>query len=77
MPQVLNTAKADLKYVLVYLHSVDHEDTEDFCNSTLADSALAEYLRASDEFLVWGGDVRCAEACRGRLIADMLLYFHV
>ena len=29
--QALNDAKRELRFLLVYLHSSDHQDTEEFC----------------------------------------------
>ena len=29
--QALNDAKRELKFLLVYLHGIDHQDTENFC----------------------------------------------
>ncbi|KAF9175246.1 hypothetical protein BGX21_006533 [Mortierella sp. AD011] len=56
----LNKAKNDLKFLVVYLHSDEHDATESFCKETLADSSLLSYLR-TNEFLVWGGNVKETE----------------
>ncbi|KAG9062537.1 hypothetical protein KI688_005452 [Linnemannia hyalina] len=56
----LNKAKNDLKFLVVYLHSDEHDATDKFCRETLADSELLNYLRTND-FLVWGGNVKETE----------------
>ncbi|KAK3808191.1 MAG: hypothetical protein J3R72DRAFT_88331 [Linnemannia gamsii] len=56
----LNKAKSDLKFLVVYLHSDEHDATDKFCKETLADSELLNYLR-TNEFLVWGGNVKETE----------------
>ncbi|KAF9350819.1 hypothetical protein BGX26_011037 [Mortierella sp. AD094] len=56
----LNKAKSDLKFLVVYLHSDEHDATDSFCKETLADTSLLSYLR-TNEFLVWGGNVKETE----------------
>ncbi|KAG0302015.1 hypothetical protein BGZ98_007864 [Dissophora globulifera] len=56
----LNKAKDELKFLVVYLHSDEHDATDAFCKETLADSELLSYLRNS-EFLVWAGNVKETE----------------
>jgi len=61
----LNKAKNDLKFLVVYLHSDEHDATEKFCKETLSDSDLLSYLR-TNEFLVWGGNVKETEGFQGK-----------
>ncbi|KAF9917500.1 hypothetical protein BX616_000806 [Lobosporangium transversale] len=56
----LSKAKNDLKYLVVYLHSDEHDATDAFCRETLANPELLSYLRSND-FLVWGGNVKETE----------------
>ncbi|KAF9091803.1 hypothetical protein BGX29_010752 [Mortierella sp. GBA35] len=56
----LSRAKNDLKFMVVYLHSDEHDATDKFCKETLADNELLNYLR-TNEFLVWGGNVKETE----------------
>ncbi|KAF9167682.1 hypothetical protein DFQ26_003646 [Actinomortierella ambigua] len=56
----LNRAKNDLKFLFVYLHSVEHDATDKFCRETLANNELNAYLR-SNNYLVWGGNVEETE----------------
>lgn len=48
------------KLLLVYLHAELHADTGAFCRGTLCAPAVAAFL--AERFVVWGGDVRAAEA---------------
>ncbi|KAF9934714.1 hypothetical protein FBU30_000572 [Linnemannia zychae] len=56
----LNKAKNDLKFLVVYLHSDEHDATDKFCKETLTDIDLLNYLRVND-FIVWGGNVKETE----------------
>jgi FAS-associated factor 2 len=42
--QALELAKRELRFMLVYLHSEQHQDTDTFCSEVLADPALVEYV---------------------------------
>ncbi|KAL3159233.1 hypothetical protein ABBQ32_011205 [Trebouxia sp. C0010 RCD-2024] len=53
-------AHRQYKFLLVYLHSADHEDTDQFCHQTLCDPTFTHYV--SENFLCWGGDVRKTDA---------------
>ncbi|KAI1318779.1 hypothetical protein EDD11_005850 [Mortierella claussenii] len=56
----LNKAKNDLRFLVVYLHSDEHDATDAFCTRTLADSDLLSYLH-NNEFVVWAGNVKETE----------------
>ncbi|XP_045105628.1 FAS-associated factor 2-like [Portunus trituberculatus] len=60
--QALSHAKTELKFLLVYLHCADHQDTPFFCRSILSDTALVEYINTSMVF--WGCSVTSAEGYR-------------
>ena len=60
--QVLEEAKKELKFLLVYLHSEEHQDTERFCAATLADPRVAEYV--GENMLFWGCSAGRPEGCR-------------
>lgn len=60
--QVLEEAKRELKFLIVYLHSDAHQDTEKFCRGTLCDNRLVEYV--SQNMLFWGCSVRRQEGHR-------------
>ncbi|GBG81547.1 hypothetical protein CBR_g32537 [Chara braunii] len=52
-------AAAEFKFLFVYLHSSEHVSTPGFCREVLCDPSVVEFL--SENFVVWGGDVRGAE----------------
>ena len=59
---MLEAAKKDLKFLLVYLHSEEHQHTTHFCTSVLADPELIAYV--SQSMLFWGCSVRKPEGYR-------------
>jgi hypothetical protein len=65
--EALALANRESKFLLIYLHSGSHEDTRRFCERTLCDEVVLDFLAAN--LLVWGGDVRSAEA---HLVSSML-----
>jgi len=60
--QVLEEAKKELKFLLVYLHSGDHEDTDRFCTETLGNTQVINYIR--ENMLFWSCSVECSEGYR-------------
>ncbi|GAB6018656.1 FAS-associated factor 2 [Chamberlinius hualienensis] len=60
--QVLNDAKKELKFLLVYLHSEDHQDTDEFCSITLANPDVITYI--NQNMLFWTCSVSTAEGFR-------------
>ncbi|KAL9555494.1 hypothetical protein MBANPS3_002341 [Mucor bainieri] len=59
--QALEKARKDLKFMLVLLHSDDHDDTEAFCRDTLTSDRFVDFVRDRN-ILVWAGNVRETEA---------------
>uniref|UniRef100_A0A8C6PE93 Fas associated factor family member 2 n=1 Tax=Nothobranchius furzeri TaxID=105023 RepID=A0A8C6PE93_NOTFU len=49
--QALNDAKRELRYLLVYLHGDDHQDTDEFCRSTLCTEEVITFLNT--RMLFW------------------------
>ncbi|KAJ4946475.1 hypothetical protein JOQ06_024142 [Pogonophryne albipinna] len=49
--QALNDAKRELRYLLVYLHGEDHQDTDQFCRSTLCTEEVVTFLNT--RMLFW------------------------
>ncbi|KAI8997387.1 UBX domain-containing protein [Pilobolus umbonatus] len=47
--------------MLVYLHSRDHDDTDEFCRHTLSTARVGNFIKDKN-ILLWGGDVREGEA---------------
>nr|CAG4641103.1 EOG090X0B12 [Eulimnadia texana] len=60
--QALNDAKKDLKFMLVYLHCGDHQDTDRFCRETLSNDEVIQYL--GENFVVWACSVKTPEGYR-------------
>ena len=59
---MLEAAKKDLKFLLVYLHCEEHQHTPHFCSSVLADPELVAYV--SESMLFWACSVRKPEGYR-------------
>jgi len=55
-------AHRQYRFLLVYLHSPEHEDTARFCAETLCDAALTEHVDRN--YVAWGGDIRRTDAFR-------------
>ncbi|KAK7922592.1 hypothetical protein WMY93_009494 [Mugilogobius chulae] len=49
--QALNDAKRELRYLLVYLHGDDHQDTDEFCRSTLCTEEVITFINT--QMLFW------------------------
>ncbi|GFT68579.1 FAS-associated factor 2 [Nephila pilipes] len=60
--QAVNDAKQDLKFLLVYLHGDDHQDTDEFCRTVLRNSEVVNFINAS--FLFWACSVNSPEGYR-------------
>ncbi|KAL1925165.1 uncharacterized protein VTP21DRAFT_48 [Calcarisporiella thermophila] len=58
--QALDTAKRELRYFIAILQSDEHDDTPEFCRTTLTSPALISFLRDND-IVVWAGNVRETE----------------
>ncbi|KAG9778532.1 hypothetical protein KCU88_g4227, partial [Aureobasidium melanogenum] len=59
----LDTAKKDLKFLLVVLLSPSHDENTTWVQETLLSSPIKSFLDShKDELLLWGGNVQDAEA---------------
>jgi len=61
--QVLEEAKRELKFLLVYLHCEDHQDTNKFCSEVLNNPVVIDHIVASN-IVFWGCSVRRPEGYR-------------
>ncbi|RWS09369.1 FAS-associated factor 2-like protein [Dinothrombium tinctorium] len=61
--QALNDAKKELKFLLVYLHSEQHQDTDDFCRNVLTHSEVVNYINRNN-ILFWACSVQLSEGYR-------------
>ncbi|KAI0130570.1 UBX domain-containing protein [Xylariales sp. AK1849] len=61
--QALDTAKKELKFLLIVLMSPEHDDTESFTRETLLAPEVKAFLTSPDNnVLLWGGNVLDSEA---------------
>ncbi|KAJ9584534.1 hypothetical protein L9F63_021144 [Diploptera punctata] len=60
--QALNDAKQELRFLLVYLHCEDHQDTANFCRFTLPDPEVISYINTN--MLFWACSVTTSEGYR-------------
>jgi len=59
----LAEAKRDLKFLLVYLHSPDHQDTHSFCSQVLTFPEVVSYINRNN-ILFWASSVSYPEGHR-------------
>ncbi|CAN4075869.1 unnamed protein product [Withania somnifera] len=55
----LQRSRNEYKLLFVYLHSPDHPDTPLFCERTLCNEELVEFVH--ENFVAWGGSIRASE----------------
>ena len=68
--QAFDSAKRDLKYLMVVLISPEHDDTSSWVRETLLSQQTTQFLREhSNELLLWAGNVVDSEAYQ---VADTL-----
>ncbi|XP_071110343.1 FAS-associated factor 2-like [Haliotis cracherodii] len=60
--QALNDAKRELKFLLVYLHGEDHQDTDEFCRVTLAATEVTDFVNG--RLLFWACSTNSPEGYR-------------
>ncbi|KAG8193802.1 hypothetical protein JTE90_029536 [Oedothorax gibbosus] len=60
--QAVNDAKQDLKFLLIYLHGDDHQDTDVFCRNVLCNPEVVHFVNSS--FLFWACSVNSPEGYR-------------
>jgi FAS-associated factor 2 len=58
--QAATLAHQQFKFLLVYLHSPEHEDTDNYVRNVLCSPEVVEYV--NQQFVCWGGDVRKPDA---------------
>merc|ERR1719242_778431 len=58
--QALEEAKRDLRFLLVYLHCEDHQDTDRFCREVLSSQTVIQQIQDLN-ILFWSCSVRRAE----------------
>lgn len=58
--EAVKMSRCDLKFLLVYLHSPSHQDTEVFCKNVLCNDTFIKFLKDND-ILLWGASVKTQE----------------
>lgn len=58
----LRRAREEFKFLFVYLHSAEHENTPLFCERTLCSDLVVSLI--NENFVAWGGNVRASEGFR-------------
>ncbi|KAI9143778.1 hypothetical protein BKA69DRAFT_1164842 [Paraphysoderma sedebokerense] len=59
--QALEQMKQDLRFLVVYLHSEEHDNTDDFCRKTLSSAQFVDFVRQQN-ILFWAGNVKEGDA---------------
>ncbi|OWZ15989.1 hypothetical protein PHMEG_00010271 [Phytophthora megakarya] len=57
----VSTARTASKFLLVFLHSTIHDDTDVFCRKAMCTERMSAYLNNSDCIVSWAGCVQHAE----------------
>jgi FAS-associated factor 2 len=61
--QALDLAKKDLKFLLIILMSLEHDDTSSFIRDTLLSPEVQDFVNnPANNIILWAGDVRDSEA---------------
>ncbi|XP_064597373.1 FAS-associated factor 2-like [Liolophura sinensis] len=60
--QALNDAKRELRFLCVYLHGDDHQDTPTFCRETLGSTEVIDFINST--MLFWACNVNSPEGYR-------------
>ncbi|KAM5171186.1 FAS-associated factor 2 isoform 2-T2 [Mantella aurantiaca] len=60
--QALNDAKQELRFLLVYLHGDDHQDSDEFCRNTLCTSEVSQFINS--RMLFWACSTNKPEGFR-------------
>ncbi|XP_064489136.1 FAS-associated factor 2-like [Ornithodoros turicata] len=60
--QVLNDAKRELRFLMIYLHGDDHQDTDKFCRNVLSNPELIDFVNTNMFF--WACSVNYPEGYR-------------
>lgn len=61
--QALDEAKRELKFLLVYLHCEDHQDTDQFCRTVITNQRFIDFL-SENNLLFWSASVTSNEGYR-------------
>ncbi|VEU20665.1 DEKNAAC101555 [Brettanomyces naardenensis] len=59
--QALYLVKKEARWLLLYIHSTEHESTEGFIKDVLINQTFLKFVR-DHKFLCWGGDIKESES---------------
>ncbi|CAO2596115.1 FAS-associated factor 2 [Lemmus lemmus] len=71
LSQALNDAKRELRFLLVYLHGDDHQDSEEFCRNTLCAPEVVSLINS--RMLFWACSTNKPEGYRVQLFLIVIL----
>jgi FAS-associated factor 2 len=60
--EALRRANEEFRFLLVYIHSPDHEHTPLFVQQTLCSDSVVDFINSN--FVIWGGSIRANEGFR-------------
>lgn len=63
--QACQHAKAEFKFLVVYLHSAMHHETPSFCKDTLCTELIADFL--NEHFVFWAGHINRTEGYKASI----------
>lgn len=58
----MSKADRDSKLLFIYIHSPDHESTDEFCHKTLSSSVLSDFL--NENMYCWAGSIQASDGYR-------------
>ena len=71
--QVLNSAKRELRFLLVYLHDDTSQQSDEFCRGTLCHQSVVDFLNT--RLLFWACDTSSSEGHRGESVELWRIYW--
>jgi FAS-associated factor 2 len=57
--QLCNKAKNEFKFMIIYIHSPLHQDTDKFCREILCTQLISDFF--NENFLCWGGNINFSD----------------
>lgn len=70
--QACNRSKSDFKFLIAYLHSPMHQNTNQFCKDTLCTSLITDFF--NENFIFWAGSISNSEAYKASLLLGASSY---
>jgi len=70
--QACSKAKKEFKFLVIYLHSPHHHNTQSFCRDTFCNAILADFINT--HFICWGGNIITSEAYKLSMLLGASTY---